>query len=100
MIINDLDCNVEDLSLDDFPNESTETANYIVEQVKLHRIASELFFRHCSPRQLSLYTSLVARQAAQQEIRNALQMWHDSIAQKSQRETRHYLYLTLDLCYQ
>lgn len=99
MAINDLDCNVEDLTLDDFPAESLETANYVIEQVKLNRAASEMFFRHCAPTRLPLSASAEVRHHAQQEIRTALQTWHDSVSHRCQRERRHHLHLTLDLCY-
>ncbi len=99
MIINNLDCNVEDLTVDDFPDESVETANFVMEQVKLNRVASEMFFRHCSSAQLPLCASAEARRNAQQEISATLQAWHDGISHQFQKQRGHHLYLTLDLCY-
>lgn len=38
MIIHDLDCDIEDLTVDDFPDETLETAQYIIAQVGLNRV--------------------------------------------------------------
>lgn len=38
MVINDLDCDIEDLTVDDFPDESLETAQYVIAQASLSRI--------------------------------------------------------------
>jgi hypothetical protein len=37
MIINDLDCDVESISPDDFSGESLETVQYMVAQAELNR---------------------------------------------------------------
>ena len=85
--------------MDDFPNDSLATANYVMEQVNLNRLASELFFRHCSPTRLPLCDTPEARHLAQQDIQATLQTWHDAVSHRHQRQRRHHLYLTLDLCY-
>lgn len=36
-IINDLDYDVEDLTMEDFPDESPETARYVISQVGLNK---------------------------------------------------------------
>jgi hypothetical protein len=38
MVINDLDCDMEDLTVDDFPDELPETAAYVIAQASLARI--------------------------------------------------------------
>ena len=37
MVINELDCNIESLTTDDFPDVSLETASYVMEQIQLNR---------------------------------------------------------------
>jgi len=37
MVINDLDCDVEDLSMQDFPDEPPETARYMIAQAGLNK---------------------------------------------------------------
>lgn len=37
MVINDLDHDVEDLTMEDFPDESPETARYMIAQVGLNQ---------------------------------------------------------------
>ena len=43
MVINDLDCDIEDLTMDDFPDESIETAQYVIAQASLSRICGLAF---------------------------------------------------------
>lgn len=78
MIINDLDCDVENLTLSDFSSESFETAHYVMGQVGLHRAASKMFFHHCSPSRLHICVDPVTRDHAQQDILSTLQNWHAS----------------------
>ena len=99
MVINDLDCDVEDLTLDDFPFEPVETANYIIGQVELNREAAKLFFCYCSPSILHLSADPETRYEAQQDVQTTLRAWHDSLPKKSLRERRHYLTLTLEMSY-
>ncbi len=99
MVINELDCSIEDLAFEDFAHESRETATFVMEQVMLNRAASELFFHYCSPKQLPLYTCEDARHRALQEVQTKLQMWHISLPRQGQRQRRHYLSLTLELYY-
>jgi hypothetical protein len=42
MIINDLDCDVEPLTLMDFEDESIETARYVMSQVELNQVGKHL----------------------------------------------------------
>ena len=44
MIINDLDCDIEPLDLEDFPQESQETAKYVMLQAELN-----LTGKHAAP---------------------------------------------------
>lgn len=39
MVINDLDSDIEDLTQNDFPTESEETAEYVMAQANLSRIS-------------------------------------------------------------
>ncbi|KAI1610996.1 fungal-specific transcription factor domain-containing protein [Exophiala viscosa] len=99
MSINDLDCDVEDLTMEDFPDESPETAQYIIGQVSLNKIdpVSNMFYCHCSPSRLSLSRDPSVRQIARREIQAAMEDWcaHAS----SSWEENHYLTLTLKVCY-
>ena len=99
MVINELDCTVEDLTSDDFAHEAIETAKYVMGQVGLNRAASEIFFCHCSPTRLLLCINPEARRHAQQETQSKLRTWHSSLPKQSQRERRHHLSLTLEMCY-
>lgn len=99
MIINELDCNVESLTTNDFPDVSLETASYVMEQVQLNRTASQVFFQHCSPARLPLYASADTRRRAQQEISTTLRAWHEGLSLRFQKERGHHLYLTLEMCY-
>ncbi|KAH6988863.1 fungal-specific transcription factor domain-containing protein, partial [Ilyonectria sp. MPI-CAGE-AT-0026] len=42
MVISDIDFDVEDLTMDDFPDETLETARYIIAQVSLNKAASNM----------------------------------------------------------
>ncbi|KIN07227.1 hypothetical protein OIDMADRAFT_108224, partial [Oidiodendron maius Zn] len=68
IVINDLDCDVEDLTLDDFPSEPVETANYVIGQVGLNHEAAKLFFCYCSPSILYLNADPETRYKAQQDV--------------------------------
>jgi hypothetical protein len=89
MVINDLDCDVEDLTLDDFPFEPVETANYIIGQVELNGEAAKLFFCYCSPSILHLSADPETRYEAQQDVQTTLRAWHDTLPKKSLRERSH-----------
>lgn len=99
MVINELDCNIESLTTDDFPDVSLETASYVMEQIQLNRTASQVFFRHCSPARLPLYASADTRRRAKQEISTTLRAWHEGLPRRFQKERGHHLYLTLEMCY-
>ncbi|CAM1509691.1 Fc.00g000260.m01.CDS01 [Cosmosporella sp. VM-42] len=99
MIINELDCDVEDPTPEDFSDESAETAYYIIGQASLNRTASILFFRHCSPAQIHLSAEPSARHYAQQDIQTTLRKCHDELPGLRQKERRYYLSLTLDMCH-
>ncbi|OAP56667.1 hypothetical protein AYL99_08779 [Fonsecaea erecta] len=99
MVINDLDFDVEDLTMDDFPNESIDTARYMVAQASLNKIVSNLFFCHCSPRQLSLSHDPSVRERARQQIQNALQEWLADWREPGPGDNSHLLNLILQLCY-
>jgi hypothetical protein len=43
MVVNDLDFDVEELSMEDFPDESQETALYVVSQASLNRAGTYCF---------------------------------------------------------
>lgn len=38
MVINDLDCDVEELNHNDFPDETQDTAEYVIAQANLARV--------------------------------------------------------------
>jgi hypothetical protein len=44
MVINDLDHDVEELSMEDFPDENLDTARYVILQVELNRAGEFLVF--------------------------------------------------------
>jgi hypothetical protein len=99
MVINELECDADDLTLDDFPDESLETANYVLDLIGLNKAASKMFFCHCSPLRIHLSADPGTRYLAQQDIQTTLQEWRNSLPKKSKRERRHYLSLTLEMCY-
>lgn len=99
MVINELECNADDLTLDDFPDESLETANYVINQIGLNKAASKMFFCHCTPLRVHLSADPGTRYLAQRDVQTTLEAWHDSLPKKSKRDRRHYLSLTLEMCY-
>lgn len=46
MIINDLDCDVQALRLEDFPHDSLDTARYLILQAELNRTCKTVTFLH------------------------------------------------------
>lgn len=56
MIINDMDTDVEELTLEDFPDEKPETAHYLIAQASLSRagMSSPKFAVVCLPFKLSI----------------------------------------------
>ncbi|KIV76821.1 hypothetical protein PV11_08681 [Exophiala sideris] len=99
MVINDLDHDVEDLTVDDFQEESAETARYMVAQASLNKTASSMYFRHCSPSRLVLGHDLATRSNARAEIQNALKSWYVSAPIPDHKVDHHYLTLILKVCY-
>lgn len=75
MIINDLDHDVENLTVDDFQGESAETARYLVAQASLNKTASSMYFRHCSLSNLILGHDPSRRLNARAEIESVLKSW-------------------------
>lgn len=118
MSINDLDCDVEDLTMDDFPDETPETAQYIIAQASLSNIsearwylfdyrklsltlaASNMFYCHCSPSRLSLSRDPSIRQAARRDIQTRFEEWYRDEPLLKDYDEHHHLTLTLKVCYQ
>lgn len=100
MVINDLDFDVEDLTLDDFPDENKEIALYVISQSLLNKTVSALYFTHCSPRSLPLSLDPKVRQAARREIQSTFEDWYANAPVLSTRGKSHHLTLTLQVCYQ
>lgn len=46
MIINDLDCDVSTLRVEDFPHDSLDTARYLILQAELNRTCKTVIFCH------------------------------------------------------
>lgn len=100
MVINDIDFDVEDLTMDDFPDEPPETARYIIAQASLNKAASNMFFCHCSPRRLALSHDPQARGEARQQIQAVLEGWYAQAVLPSGEDEKHFLNLILKVCYQ
>ncbi|OQU98289.1 Fungal specific transcription factor domain-containing protein [Cladophialophora immunda] len=99
MVINDLDHDVEDLTIEDFPDESPETAQYIIAQASLNKAASSMFFRYCSPSQLHLSYNASTRLAARQAIQSILEEWYATCLCQGGHDNYHHLALTVKVCY-
>ncbi|KAJ4269932.1 hypothetical protein NW762_001603 [Fusarium torreyae] len=99
MAINDLDHDVEELTVQDFPDEAPETAQYIISQVELNKTVARLYFLHCSPSRLHLSRDSTVRQKAMQDIHTSMQSWLDSSQAVSMSNGNHHLSLTLKVCY-
>ncbi|KAG7419140.1 Cutinase transcription factor 1 alpha [Fusarium oxysporum f. sp. rapae] len=99
MVINDEDHDVEELADDDFPEETPETAQYIIAQVKLSKVVAGLYFSHCSPSRLALCRESSICQLAMQDVQTTLQTWYDSLKGLNLSKGNHNLSLTLKVCY-
>jgi hypothetical protein len=75
VVINDADYDVEELMMDDFPDDEPATARYIILSVELNQAVSEMYFRHCSPRKLPLSKDANIRAHARREIQSTLEKW-------------------------
>ena len=100
MVINDMDYDVEELVVEDLPDEPIETAQYIVAQVKLNKAVARMYFSHCSPSRLPLSKNLSVCQGAMQDVQATLQAWHDACPTLNFSHGNHHLSLTLQVCYQ
>lgn len=100
MVISDIDFDVEDLTMDDFPDEPPETARYMIAQVSLNKAASNMFFCHCSPRRLALSHDPQARREARRQIQTVLEGWYAHVVLPSNENEKHFLNLILKVCYQ
>lgn len=99
MVINELDYDVEDLTMDDLARESPETARYVVAQAMLNKTASNLYFLHCAPTRLA--SSPEGWKTAREQIQAALESWYaDAMGAHDHRSSHHHLTLTLKVCYQ
>ncbi|KAL6916285.1 hypothetical protein FSST1_007780 [Fusarium sambucinum] len=99
MVINDMDYDVEELVVEDLADESAETAQYIVAQVKLNKAVAQMYFAHCSPSRLPLSKDLAVCQEAIQDIQATLQSWFDECPALNFSNGNHHLSLTLQVCY-
>ncbi|KAF0640694.1 hypothetical protein FPSE5266_20193 [Fusarium pseudograminearum] len=99
MVINDMDYDVEELVMDDLIDESAETAQYIVAQVKLNKEVARMYFLHCSPSRLPLSKDLAVCQEAIRDVQTTLQSWHDTCPALNFSNGNHHLSLTLQVCY-
>ncbi|KAF5232057.1 hypothetical protein FAUST_8919 [Fusarium austroamericanum] len=99
MVINDMDYDVEELVVEDLVDESVETAQYIVAQVKLNKEVARMYFLHCSPLRLPLSKDLAVCQEAIRDVQTTLQSWHDNCPALNFSNGNHHLSLTLQVCY-
>ncbi|KIV93367.1 hypothetical protein, variant [Exophiala mesophila] len=99
MVINDLDFDVEELTLDDFPDEPRDAALYIITQASLSRQVSSLFFAYCCPKRLPLSHDPVFRHSARQDIQTKFEEWHANAPVINPSGGPHHLNLTLQVCY-
>jgi len=120
MIINDLDCDVEDLEIEDFGEESEESAHYLIGLASLSRIGesnrlwplgfpprhltltvSSIYFCHLSPSRLHLSADEEYCRNAQLEIRATLNEWHAnlSLPLRYEGERSHHLAVVLQIVY-
>lgn len=101
MIINDLECDIEELTVEDLQDESPETAYYVVAQASLNRVAANAYFCHCSPTRLRLNADPITRKLAREEIQQNLQQWYRNLPKFPESKGRsHHLYLLLQILYQ
>ena len=114
MVINDLDHDVEELVLEDLPDETPETAHYIIQQMELNKAgkwtlilniqnanstAARLYFLHCSPSRLPLSSDPSVREEAMQDIQMTLRAWYTASQGFRSSNPSHHLVLTMDVCY-
>ncbi|KAK6712222.1 hypothetical protein SNK05_006677 [Fusarium graminearum] len=99
MVINDMDYDVEELVVEDLVDESVETAQYIVAQVKLNKEVARMYFSHCSPSRLPLSKDLVICQEAIRDVQTTLQSWYGTCPALNFSNGNHHLSLTLQVCY-
>lgn len=100
MIINDLEYDVDDLTIDDFPFESAETTAYVMSQASLNRTVSSLYFRYCSPARADVGRAMIVKDDAIQATIRALEDWAHANPSLTTSNGKDPLNLILNVCYQ
>lgn len=114
VVINDQDYDVEELTMDDFPDDEPATARYIMLSVELNQVCksssrlphyrltwavSGMYFKHCSPRTLPSSKDTVLRAHARKTIQTAFNQWLDKAQQWPLWNEGHQLSLLLKVIY-
>ncbi|KAH8816985.1 fungal-specific transcription factor domain-containing protein [Xylogone sp. PMI_703] len=97
MSINDHDCDVEELTEDDFPHEPNDTALYVISQARLSLAASQILSAYFSPSSQHLISDPVGRQAAFGVIQSVISRWSSDVPQGMKYEDRRKSSLVLSL---
>lgn len=99
MIINDLDFDVEGLTMEDFGQETPETARYMISQATLCQTASTIYFAHCAPKRLCASHDVKGRMKARLLVQNAFEKWYSETLNPHHESDHHHLTLTIKVCY-
>ncbi|KIW20219.1 hypothetical protein PV08_00794 [Exophiala spinifera] len=100
--INDLDCDVEPLTQDDFDDEPLETALYIIHQARLSQVAAKISSTYFIPDTSAVETGTNQLPPASEGIQKLLGEWHRSLPPSMLNPhvgRQHHLILILEIIY-
>lgn len=90
---------VEELTLEDFRDESQDTAQYVILQVQLNQAASRIYLVYFSPSGLNQSHDVQWRDSASLDIQETFRQWQAGASSWRLWNDSHHLSLLLKVCY-